>query len=323
MSSKPITDNTILTQSNHLIESAYENSLIEMRLLFLALTKIDSRNPQPEGEYTIRPKEYQELFSLHDSNSYEQLRTAVDSLARKPLITYEWNEKKQHIEKVQRSWFSIIRYAVTGDSTDIMLRFSDSVSAYLYELKTEFTQINLIDMVKLDSPFAFRLYTWLFKYINLKAFRNADGVVSTAPLQIDWMKERTGLAGKYPQYKEFKRRVLDPAIDVINAHTRLSVTYEPVKQGRNVQAIICSYIEESKLPPGAPPKKPIRPRLASRPRVAAGSAKEREWALKNLHTLHDYEKALKQFDPKLKLSAADRKKFDQMLEITGLTRALL
>ncbi|WP_275039347.1 hypothetical protein [Salmonella enterica] len=35
-----------------------------MRLLYLALTKIDSRKPQPASEYTLFAKEYRDAFSL-------------------------------------------------------------------------------------------------------------------------------------------------------------------------------------------------------------------------------------------------------------------
>ncbi|EOJ4012913.1 RepB family plasmid replication initiator protein, partial [Escherichia coli] len=49
---------SLLTQGNQLLEGAYDITLIEMRLLYLALTKIDSRKPQPASEYTLFAKEY-------------------------------------------------------------------------------------------------------------------------------------------------------------------------------------------------------------------------------------------------------------------------
>ncbi|MCV5467064.1 replication initiation protein, partial [Escherichia coli] len=36
---------SLLAQGNQLLEGAYDITLIEMRLLYLALTKIDSRKP--------------------------------------------------------------------------------------------------------------------------------------------------------------------------------------------------------------------------------------------------------------------------------------
>lgn len=48
-----VSKDNIVTQANQLVEGAFDITLIEMRLLYLALTKVDSRNPQPEGEYRL------------------------------------------------------------------------------------------------------------------------------------------------------------------------------------------------------------------------------------------------------------------------------
>ncbi|WP_247189849.1 replication initiation protein, partial [Escherichia coli] len=62
---------SLLAQGNQLLEGAYDITLIEMRLLYLALTKIDSRKPQPANEYTLFAKEYRDTFSLDSKNCYE------------------------------------------------------------------------------------------------------------------------------------------------------------------------------------------------------------------------------------------------------------
>jgi len=313
-----VSRDSIVTQANQLIEGAFDITLIEMRLLYLALTKVDSRNPQPEGEYTLFAKEYKDMFSLGES-SYDQIKTAVNSLARKPIITYEFNEAKQRVNKVQRFWFSSISYGASGNSSDITLRFSDTVRDYLYELRNEFTQMNLVEMVKLESPFAFRLYSWLFKYRRLTNSKNAQGVISTNPLTLDWMKERTGLLGKYPELNDFRRRVLDPAIDMINAHTHISVYYELKKRGRKIDSVVFNYIDEKEQPPGyISHSKPLRPRLPNRPHVTKGSVAEGEWARKCITTMKEYQSALKTYDDTLSISGADRKKVMVWHEIIGL-----
>ena len=307
----------LVTQGNQLLEGAYDINLIEMRLLYLALTKIDSRKPQPKNEYTLFAKEYRDKFSLDSKNSYEQLKSAASSLGAKPIVTYEWNEQKKRIDAVKRFWFSSIRYGVGDSSSDITLKFSDSVSQYLFELKNEFTQMNLEDMVKLDTPFSFRLYSWLYKYKNLNKNKNSLGIISTDPFSIDWMKERTGLTGKYPIYKDFKKRVLDPAVDIINANTNLSVRYEAVKIGRKIESIVFSYLVENEHMDGRSASKPLRPRLPSRPRVTKGSAAEGDWARRCIVVMKDYFVSLREYDPKLKLSKADLRKIESWHKIIG------
>jgi len=302
----------LVTQANQLVEGAYEVNLIEMRLLYLALTKIDPRNPQPDGEYTIYASEYNNMYSL-SKTGYEQLKSAVDSLSRKPVVTYYNGTRVK-----QRFWFSSIEYGVGGSESDVILRFSDTVREYLYELRKDFTQMNLNEIVKLDSPFAFRLYSWLYRYRNLDRYTNSNKVITTEPLGVEWMKERSGLAGKYPQLADFRRRVLDPAIDMINAHTNLSVTYAIEKHGRKVGAFIFSYIDEKEHASHTlAPTKPLRPRLPNRPRVTKGSAAEGEWARTCIRVIRDYQLALQAYSDKLHINAADLKKVHAWYAIIG------
>ncbi|MCW2456450.1 replication initiation protein (plasmid) [Rahnella aceris] len=308
----------LVTQGNQLLEGAYDVSLIEMRLLYLALTKIDSRKPQPRNEYTILATEYRDKFSLDSKNCYEQLKSAATTLGSKPIITYEWNEQKQRIDTINRYWFDSIRYGSGNSSSDITLRFSESVSHYLYELKSEFTQMNLENMVPLDTPFSFRLYSWLYKYKNLNKNKNKQGVISTDPLSIEWIKERTGLKGKYPYYKDFKKRVLDPAVDMINGRTNLSVTYEGIKSGKKIESIVFTYIVEDDYIDGEiAMSKPLRPRMPSRPRVTKGSAAEGDWARRCIEVMKKYLTDLRTYDAKLKLSKADLVKVESWHKQTG------
>lgn len=53
-----------IVQHNALIESSYRLDLDEMRLLNLALTKIDSRKPNI-GIIEIYPDEFSEMFNLN------------------------------------------------------------------------------------------------------------------------------------------------------------------------------------------------------------------------------------------------------------------
>ena len=127
-------------RGNQLLEGAYDITLIEMRLLYLALTKIDSRKPQPANEYTLFAKEYRETFFFGFENCYEQLKSAASSLGSKMVLVTMNGTRQKRIDAVKRFWFSSIRYGVGNSESDITLRFSDSVSQYLYELKSEFTQ---------------------------------------------------------------------------------------------------------------------------------------------------------------------------------------
>lgn len=302
-----------VTQDNKLLEGAYSATLDEMRLLYLALVQIDSKKVQPDGLYTLYPADFEKMFGVHPSHTHQQLKKAADSLGSKPIITYEWDEKKKRLDKVKRFWFSSIRYDASDNTADVTIRFSPDVVPYLYDLKKEFTQVDFEHVSRLDTPFAFRLYSWLVKFRNLARNSRQNGIIETDPFEIDWMKERTGLVGKYEEYRFFKRDVLVPAVERINANTDISVSWEPVKVGRSVTAIKFFYVIES----GQRAAKPLRPRLPRRPHAVAGSDLEGKWARRCISLMKEYRHKLEAFDSSEKITLADLRKWLDWYVITG------
>ncbi|MBS0969520.1 replication initiation protein [Chimaeribacter arupi] len=302
-----------VTQDNKLLEGAYSATLDEMRLLYLALVQIDSKKVQPDGLYTLYPADFEKMFGVHPSHTHQQLKKAADSLGSKPIITYEWDEKKKRLDKVKRFWFSSIRYDASDNTADVTIRFSPDVVPYLYDLKKEFTQVDFEHVSRLDTPFAFRLYSWLVKFRNLARNSRQNGIIETDPFEIDWMKERTGLVGKYEEYRFFKRDVLVPAIERINANTDISVSWQPVKVGRSVTAIKFFYVIES----GQRAAKPLRPRLPRRPHAVAGSDLEGKWARRCISLMKEYRQKLEAFDASEKITLADLRKWLDWYTIIG------
>lgn len=122
-------------------------------------------------------------------------------------------------------------------------------------------------------------------------------------LDLSWMKSQTALVGEYDRWDHFSDRVLKPAIEKINANTDLSVIYEPIKTGRKVTSVKFTYVVEV-----GSIEKPLRPRLARRPKVLKGSHEEGVWMRKNLALLLDYEAKLKAYDTEAKLTLPDLRK---------------
>lgn len=313
MSNKLDVKKLYVTQDNKLLEGAYSATLDEMRLLYLALVQIDSKKSQPDGLYTLYPADFEKMFGVHPSHTHQQLKRAADSLGSKPIVTYEWDEKKKRLDKVKRFWFSSIRYDASDNTADVTIRFSPDVVPYLYDLKREFTQVDFEHVSRLDTPFAFRLYSWLVKFRKLTRNSRDQGIIETDPFEIDWMKERTGLVGKYEEYRFFKRDVLVPAIERINANTDISVDWEPVKSGRSVKAIKFFYVIESSTSTA----KPLRPRLPRRPHVLAGSDLEGKWARRCIGLMDEYRTKLEAYDPTEKIALADLRKWLDWYGIIG------
>ncbi|HHN5367003.1 TPA: replication initiation protein [Escherichia coli] len=300
MAKEPETNLTVV-QGNDLLEGTYSVTLDEMRLLNMALSQIDSRKAQPDTLYKLLPLDYQRIYNVNPTSSHRQLRDAAESLMKKPVTIYK-PDRNGKIRTVQLSWFSRLEYVNNDDHSAVVLRFGQDVAPYLYELKENFTKLNFTNLARLDTPFSIRLYGWLIKARNIRSYRKGDTIEVT--LEIDWIRQKADLMDKYADYRDFRQKLLQPALDRINAVTDISVIWEPIKAGRSVKAIKFTYVDES-----APiAVKPVRPRLPRRPHVSKGSAAEGEWAQKCIKILLDYRNKLTAYDPAQKVSVPDLRK---------------
>lgn len=300
-----------VVQGNDLLEGAYSVTLDEMRLLNLALAQIDSRKPQPDTLYRLFPQDYQRIYGVNPTSSHRQLREAAESLMKKPVTIYKPDAKTGKIRTVQLSWFSRLEYVSSDDHSAVVLRFGQDVAPYLYELKESFTKLNFANIAKLDTPFSVRLYGWLIKAKNLYGRRPGKAIEVT--LDLNWMREKAGLAGKYEDYRDFRQKLLEPTINRINANTDISVVWEPVKSGRTVVSVKFAYMDEST--PEA--TKPMRPRLPRRPRAVAGSQLEGEWARRCIAIFEDYRIKLAAYDADEKSAVPDLRKLAGWYKIIG------
>jgi len=289
-----------IVQHNDLVESSYRLEIDEIRLLNLAFTKIDSRKASP-GTVEIYPDEFSKMYNLQKKNIWRNMKKSRNNLMQKPVrikFTDENGEKKEKLV----FWVSSAEYyANQSDGNKILLKFTNDIIPYLFELEKRFTKINFKYVNNLSTPFSIRLYQWLIQNCI-----NKHQIIYKLTLSLQTIKERANYsADSYPNWRDFKSRIIQPAIDAINWSTNLSVTYETLVRGKKVYALTFTYIDDKQKSGAWPMKKPIRPRLLRRPKVKGGSHAEGEWKRKNLQLLTQYQKDLKAWDPTAKLKIED------------------
>ncbi len=286
-----------IVNSNELVEAAYSLNLDEMRLLFLAMSKIDSLKSELK-EIEILPSEFVRLFNVDSKNVYRSLRVAVKGIGRKPLVLPVADSSRVR----ELFWLSSNEYDNADYGTAIKMTFNPELAPYLVDIKQNFTSIKFEEAAKLTSPFSYRLYQWFNEAKNLNSSKE-NGTIKVS-LDLEWMKKQSGLEGKYERWDVFKAKVINPAVEQINAKTDISVIWKPVKNGRKVDAIQFNYVlEKDELC-----MKPLRPRLFRRPKVLKGSHEEGLWMRKNLALLLEYEVLLNKYDCKAKLALSDLRK---------------
>lgn len=287
-------NNLTIVHANELVEASYSLSMDELRVIALASTKVDSRK-KSIGEIRIDVSDFKKAYGVNHGHVYSDLRNAVKSIMRKPIRFFDGNVVRE------LAWLSSNEYR-TDNGSYVVIEFSPKIEPYLFELKERFTAVNFEYASKLNTPFSFRLYQWLYRDKNFK--RSKHGETISVEFEVDWMKSKSGLsANSYERWDVFSDKVIKPAIDKINANTDLSVIWRPIKTGRKVTAVKFNYVIEV-----GTTEKPIRPRLHRRPRVMKGSHDEGIWMRKNLMLLLNFEAKLKNYDSNMKLSLPDLRK---------------
>lgn len=296
---------------NDLIESSYKLNIDEMRLLNLALTKIDSRKPNV-GIIEIYPDEFSEMFDLSKKNVWRNMKNSLLSIMQKPVKLRFKDDNGKLKEKVIAWLGSTTYFADQADGAKIELEFTPQIIPYLFELHGNFTRINFEYASRLNTPFSFRLYQWLTREYKMK-----KGSVYELSMTIENIKSCAQLTNSYPVWMDFKKKIIQPSIDAINQKTNLSVSYSVTKLGRKVHSLTFTYIDEVAKVTKAlnngeavelSNQKPIRPRLLRRPKVTKGSHAEGEWQRSNLKLLAQYQTDLKNWDNAARLTIPDLRK---------------
>ena len=121
----------------------------------------------------------------------------------------------------------------------ISAEFNLNMKPLLLELKKCFTEYNLLDYLRLPSIYSQRLFEIL---------KSWDGMPEVI-LQVKELHHMLDTPESFRNdFFEFRRRVLEKAYKDIHAHTDLTYEWEPVKQGRAVEAVRFIFAKKRALP---------------------------------------------------------------------------
>lgn len=292
-----------IVQSNTLVHAAYSLSIDQMRLIYLAMNKIDNPVQMVNGlvpAIEITPQEFRDTFNIKSNTVWKRLDQLADTLFDKKIVTHVTDSRGRQTVDKQR-WFSFIKYSTDDASASIQVRFAPELIPYLYDFSDNFTKLDFKEVAKLDTPFAMRFYSYLSQFRRFHKYRKENGVIQTPEIQVETLKEQFGFAGKYEEFGVFRRDVLNPAIKKITQQTDLAVSFETVSKGRKVVALVFCILDQK----DGMKIKPIKKRLPPRPKCTTGSQLEWQWFHKCIDILEKYRIELKEYDPEEELTKAD------------------
>jgi plasmid replication initiation protein len=197
--------------------------VFEARIIHLCIAQIDSTKELDYNQtFTIRADQLAILTKSTMKNAYTQLKKAEDDLFERKFYI-----RGEHL--IKSRWISNVVYLEREG--EIRLQFSQVITHFLSQLKEQFTQYRLENIMQFQSTHSIRIYELLMQWKTK----------SKMEVTLEWLKERLFLEDKYNKTYELKRKVLDVAIKEINKHSDMTVSYEKVKRGRSITGFIFHY----------------------------------------------------------------------------------
>ena len=161
---------------------------------------------------------YKKIWTDYNLNEKRAMYRALKKMQEK---TFEIRTKK-HINKMDSdeyntiyksySYFSYIEYDI--ETGILSINMPKQTQQFLMNYETGFTPVEFKNMVKLKSKHAKILYLFFRSY--------RDGVNHT-DYTLEHLRQLLGLEKKYPKWYDFKRYVLEPAMQEINTKTDICV----------------------------------------------------------------------------------------------------
>jgi plasmid replication initiation protein len=217
-----------IIKSRDLNEAHFSDfTLNEYRLYSLALSKAIRADKINQKEFVkaffethiITPKEFSEIFDVPINLCYRILKDSVETLIKKTIIvktstgekhiticsTAEYNENEHHLEIVLS--YQIIPYL------DVSIKF----------VKTKLYQI-----AKFRSLYSVRLYELVASFRSL----------GKCSISVERLRFLLGVKeGKLREYKNFKQKVITPAINEVNKICNFDIKHAEKKEGKKVAII--------------------------------------------------------------------------------------
>ena len=228
----------LVVKSNQLVEASYRLDLVEQRIILYAI--VEARETQQglsDGFVTLEAKRFASMFGMDQGSAYAQLKEAMDTLFSRYIVVHDIHPESGCARVSKVRWISTASY-IDGTGT-VQLRFATDMVPYVARLETEFTVYRLEKIGHMTSAHAVRLYELLVQYLS----------IGTREIALSWLKETLGIVNEYKAMKDFKKYVLDFAVQQINEHSDIRVSYTQRKTGRAVTHLIFAIKPEPKPAP--------------------------------------------------------------------------
>ena len=207
-------ENKLIYQHNVITSGRYDYSACMLDILFMVLSGLEVG----KMEYNIHVQDIEAITGR--KWNLKQLREATESIGSRMF-------EIETPERIRQIWlFSNVDYILgTGSFT---VGINPKASPYFFELKNNFTAMQLKSVLNCSSKYAKRLYAIACQWRSVGSKR----------FEIEELKKMLGLIDKkgneqFVEITAFKKFVLEIAKKQINENTDIEIDFELKKRGRS------------------------------------------------------------------------------------------
>jgi plasmid replication initiation protein len=219
--------NYIIRKSNKLVNARSNFTLTQWRIVLLALAHFNMRNKKEQEELTWFDIPIREVLGLKSTKKvrgaqYKQVKQAAIDITQTALFI-----------KKEGKWRSLPFIQAEGNDYEgvVRVKFLEEAKEHIANFSGEYTEYLYKNVYKFRCAHSFKIYELMIQY-----YPN----ITKREITVEELRQQLQLEKKYPEFYDFRKYVVQKAVDEINEHSDLFLSYDYDKKGSKARKFIFS-----------------------------------------------------------------------------------
>ena len=219
MPSKPLNSDRQIVVSNQINEARFKMSRAEQKLFLYCIGIVDNKANVLNNTFEMSVKDFAEFLELKSNKVYKDTQKTTKDLISRVLEFYDYNG-----DFIQMPILSKVVYK----KGVVEIKVNSELAPYLIDLKSRFTKYYLSEVLSFKSVYSMRIYQILCQWSNKQ----------TVTYSVEHLRFLLNIEPEeYTRYNDFKRKVLESALQEINKLSTLKYYYKEIKTGKKITSI--------------------------------------------------------------------------------------
>lgn len=251
-----VTKNNLVAriENRFVFHAQYQLSAREQKVILFLIANMDPKKQSRFHEQVISVKELEHILKNDEEAKwgglYQEMREFTKRIRNKGIefdtdIEIDGKKFPGYV-----NWFQSVE-PIKMDSGEVAISFlfSEKLKPFLIDLN-EYARINYLEAAPLKSSYAIRMFQ-IFKAARGRMQKHEE--VSTMEYEVEQLKSVLGIPGKYDDFRNFRRRVLDVIYEEVNEHT--NIILHPIRfkrGGRVIAKVVFKFSDRQPVPESLP-----------------------------------------------------------------------